>query len=161
MVPRIPLHERFWKYVDKTTNTNGCWLWTGALDKKRYGQIMSGGHIGKGLRSHRVSWEIANGPIPPKLEVCHDCPGGDNPSCVNPAHLFLGTHAENMRDAAEKGLMSRGQDRHMAKITERDVRQIRYLSLAGTLQKEICAKFGICRQSLYMIINRRTWKHVA
>ena len=97
------LEERFWKHVQKT---DSCWLWTGATDEARYGKIRSASSTHELVGAHRVSWELAYGPIPDDLWVLHNCPGGDNPSCVNPDHLFLGTNSDNMLDAAKKGRMS-------------------------------------------------------
>jgi hypothetical protein len=88
----IPI-ERFWAHVRKT---DGCWLWTGAADSNGYGSFNVG--AGQYERAHVFAWEADHGPVPPGLEVCHNC---DVPRCVR--HLFLGTHLENMRDMAAKG----------------------------------------------------------
>jgi hypothetical protein len=93
----VPIETRLWEKVQKEPN-GGCWLWTGGTTNGGYGVI----GVGRGRlhRAHRISWEIANGPIPDGLKVLHRC---DNPPCVNPAHLFLGTQVDNMRDCAAKG----------------------------------------------------------
>ena len=93
------MRERFWSKVNKT---EGCWLWTGGKNYG-YGQFWDGR---KPQQAHRISWGIHCGPIPDGLWVLHRC---DVPSCVNPAHLFLGTHTDNMRDAATKGRLAIGE----------------------------------------------------
>lgn len=113
------------------------------------------------IRAHRFSWEMHNGPIPDGMDVCHNCPGGDNPSCVNPAHLFLGTRADNNRDMATKGRVRQGVTHPCARLTEDVVRQIRaayvphqngYMRVANT--------FGITVSSATKIIKRQQWKSV-
>jgi len=90
---RKPFHIRFWNRVKKT---NKCWLWLGYKDPNGYGNLNIGG---KAYLTHRVSYYIHFGSIPKGMEICHHC---DNPSCVNPKHLFLGTHKDNMHDAIKK-----------------------------------------------------------
>jgi hypothetical protein len=95
---RPPLAERFWAKVDKNA-PGGCWLWTACRNQLGYGEFSV---KNRSMWAHRVAWELVNGPIPNGLEICHNCPTGDNPSCVNPEHMFLGTHADNLRDAIKK-----------------------------------------------------------
>jgi hypothetical protein len=160
--------DRFWKQVEKTPT---CWIWTG--NRHAYGY----GRFGKGRRlTHRVSWELANGPIPDGLQVLHKC---DNPPCVRPDHLFLGKNLENNWDSINKG---RRPQRPNVAITARrifsddEVRTIRELyerdKPAGNplrrgpksrphSQAGLAKLFGVDHRTIAYIVNRKTYKHVS
>lgn len=136
----------------RTIKTDTCWNVAGCrVGNNGYGQIVVGrDHVGKLIRiyAHRAAWEIANGRlVPDGLEVLHSC---DNPRCVNPAHLSVGTHAENIHDALRKGRWTR------RRLSDADVAQIRLMAAGGALQREIAAVYGIARNTVSMIVTGRT-----
>lgn len=161
---------RFWSHV---TKTESCWLWTGFIGPGGYGAIRANGRT---RTAHRLSWEINRGPIPRGLCVLHNCPGGDTRHCVNPDHLWLGTHGDNNRDKQQKGRCPcgdqngarlhperrpRGTSHGSAKLLEADVLAIRKLYSTGTmLQREIAAQYGVSRATIQLIVTRKTWGHI-
>ena len=137
---------RFWEKVAKS---EGCWLWTATKTRRGYGHVRVGRRL---VSAHRVSWVLANGEIPAGLSVCHRC---DNPACVNPAHLFLGTHAENIQDAAAKGRMAHGERAARARLTALDVRWIR--AYAAYPARVVGKAFGVGHACIWSIRSGRTW----
>ena len=142
--PNELLLERFWIKVKKG-GKNECWEWTGSKLKK-YGGISFNGQA---TTAHRVSWIVQNGKIPNNLYVCHKC---DNPICVNPNHLFLGTQKDNMKDCLMK-------DRKNVGLTRKQRIKVRELFSTGKyLQKELSEKFSVSRATINRIINFNAWK---
>lgn len=139
-------------------NANGCWDWTGArFINGGYGAVNWGG---KHIKTHRVSYEMFNGPIPDGLHVCHKC---DRPVCVNPKHLFLGTPKDNMRDCIKKGRAKKekGVDRYNAKLDEDKVRRIRFLFHDAKMTCfKISKMFRVNSKTITQIVLRNRWKHV-
>ena len=134
---------------------SGCMLWLAAVNASGYGIIA---HAGRSTLAHRLAWENANGPIPPGLHALHRC---DVRGCVNPAHLFLGTNADNVADKCAKGraigVPLRGTDSPAAKLTDADVRAIRASSLGPTA---IARVYGVSQSLVTMIRARKRWSHL-
>ena len=150
--------QRFWKKVRKASG-DGCWEWTACLNQAGYGQFNLGG-VGKGLiLAHRFAWEEANGPIPEGLYCCHKC---DNPACVRPDHIFLGTIADNQRDMARKGRSNQGERlTWFVKLTESDVLEIRRrYNAGGVSQRELAKEFGVGRANVGYIVTGKSWAHL-
>ncbi len=146
--------ERFWEKVQKT---DGCWLWTAGKIKAGYG-ILAVRENCKTIyaRAHCFSWELHFGPVNGK-HVCHTC---DNPACVRPDHLFLGTHAENMADMVRKGRNQHGETHSNAKLTAAQVAEIRERRKEGAPQEDLARQFGISRGHVSGIVNGHAWKDV-
>src|SRR5271154_3907006 len=137
----------------------GCWLWLGRCEKLTgYGICWMDGE-GRKRGAHRVMWELVFGPIPPNLHVCHHC---DNPPCVNPDHLFLGTTRDNLRDAARKGRTFRptGEKHPMHKLSEKDVREIRTRRANGEGPIALGKEFGVGYKQIWRICKGGNWGHV-
>ncbi len=158
MARAIPVEVRFWSKVNKTKS---CWLWTGCLHPHGYGMLTLFAPSKHKECAHRISWTMHNGPIPDGLYVLHNCPGGDNPACVNPAHLFLGTPDDNMKDAAKKGRMPRGVTHHNVKLSGDDVAAIRKLYSPRIYSTYMLAKqFGVGQSAIFKIVKHKNWKHL-
>lgn len=128
-------------YVDK------CWIWPGGKNETGYGRLKINGKL---KRAHRVIYEISKGEIPQDFEVLHSC---DNPSCVNPNHLRTGTHAENMKEAAERFRLASGLDHYKGKLSKNQVEEIRLLYASGQSQKEIAEKFDLHQSYVSRLVN--------
>jgi hypothetical protein len=168
--------DRFWHRVQKGS---GCWEWTGKPHSEGYGRAQVAPDITE--FAHRVSWVIANGPIPEGLCVLHTC---DNPPCVRPSHLFLGTRGDNARDMAAKGRQHlqrnpdaalrgdrhwsrrkpervlRGTAHNQSKLTEPGVIEIRERFAAGEGRTSLAKAFGVSPGNIDFIVRGQTWRHV-
>lgn len=160
---KIPKEELLTKLIDKTypePNT-GCWLWSGMLNVSGYG-IMKASSLPqfKTALTHRISYFLHKGDFNYNLHVLHTC---DNPSCVNPYHLFLGTHQDNMDDRKRKNRTNRiapkGSQCGRSKVNENIVHKIRALYPTLT-QYEIAEAFNLNQATVSYIISRKTWKHI-
>lgn len=184
-IPTTQEIQRFWKYVDKTPGQGPqgeCWEWQGGRFKRglNYGQFE---YRGKPVTAHRLSYVICFNEPPGLLLVCHRC---DNPPCVNPAHLFLGTNATNSSDMVAKGRQAAGlrngkhthpeatkrgkehhqygkawnpgEQHHLAKLTDTIVLEIR--ATKGVSARSIAQRLGVSPSTIESVLNRKTWKHI-
>mgnify|MGYP001560408325 CR=1 FL=1 len=159
MAPRpTPAASRFWNMVRRAEGTNECWLWTGAI-RQAFGYGMFSIAKGQNISTHRYSWELHFGAIPHGLEVLHKC---DNPRCVNPDHLFLGTQKDNIQDAKAKGRLKApvGIINGQSKLTEDEVRRIKILRGQRIPLKTIAMRFGVSIALVSMIASGKRWPHI-
>lgn len=160
-------NSKFWHQVVKSDT---CWEWQGDHTANGYGRLTV---RGQRVVAHRHSWEMHFGPIPDGMIVCHHC---DNPPCIRPDHLFLGSHQDNMADAANKGRMRqgalrrlidhpgavlRGSDCPWAKLTEAQVQELRSRYAAGGItQKQLAEDYALHPMTVFQIIHRLRWDHL-
>ena len=144
--------EKFWSKVLKT---DGCWIWQGSLTSRGYGHFWFHKHF---CQSHRVAWEITNGPIPVGFDVCHHC---DTPACVRPDHLFLGTVSDNMQDARTKNRWNPHfcnqptKEKHPKAILT--IPQVKEIKNSNLSQRKIAKIYKVSRGTIQGILSGKTW----
>ena len=149
------LVERFNEKYRK--DESGCWIWMASCAGKGYGQIKLPGER-RQIYAHRLSYLIHKGPLPEGKHICHTC---DNPRCVNPDHLFVGTSQDNHDDMKNKGRHTYGEKSATAKSTTKDVLQMKAMIAAGVPQTKIAALFGLHQTTVSKINRAERWKHLA
>lgn len=155
LIPRVIL--RFAKSY--TVSDDGCWVCDSRVDKDGYGSFQArDGDKRPVIKSHRYSYMLHRGAIPKGLCVLHRC---DNPACVNPSHLFLGTHADNVRDKVSKNRQLKGTDVSGAKLDEVKVREIRSLKAEGLKRCDIARIYHVSERTVSNAVNKSCWRHVA
>lgn len=157
---RGSLEKRFWARTRKGSDAE-CWEWTAARDRKGYGLIKDT-QTGRSVKAHRVSWQLHHGSIPDGMCVCHSC---DNPSCVNPAHLWLGTNADNTADRDAKGHQrtsdQSGEHNPGHKLVLEEVGAIRAMYDQGSVtQASLARQYQVTGPEISMIVNRKRWARV-
>ena len=147
------IEQRFWDKVPMREDGK-CWLWHGAKDIKGYGVLRIGDML---IKAHRYAYQYVNGNISECEFVCHTC---DNPSCVNPSHLWVGTHYDNMDDKIAKGRQHKpsGDTNPNAKMTDDKILIVRDMINSGATCQSVADHFGVSRSCINHIKNNHTWK---
>lgn len=144
-----------------TKHGRGCWEWQGATNSMGYGRLSNGDGKPKTLLAHRVAWQCVRGRIPKGMCVCHRC---DNPLCVRPSHLFLGTRGDNMRDMYAKGrkkpVQLFGECHGKTTLTNEQVLEIRERVKFGEPQRHVAKIFEVTQATVWRIYHRKTWSHI-
>lgn len=147
---KIKDKNRFDSKIMPEPNT-GCWFWVGSLDQDGYGLFKIGGVM---HRAHRLSYRQYKGVVPKKMLVCHNC---DTPGCVNPDHLFLGTHQDNTNDKMNKNRQPIGETHGAAKINRVTAQIIRETYKSGFKQQDIAKYFKLGQTHISRIITNQVW----
>ena len=148
------LEARFWGRVSKG-DPDKCWVWQAAVDSCGYGRIrVNGPH----QKASRVAYALTRGDIPDGMCVCHRC---DNPACVNPNHLFLGNHSQNMRDMVRKGRSTRGARNNQSVLSESDVIEIRSKYIPNQYGcRRLAKEYGVHTTTIHLIVTGKNWSHL-
>lgn len=144
------------RFEEKFTKSDGCWEWNACKNSDGYGTF---GFAGGLQTAHRFAYQLYVGGIKDGLVVCHRC---DNPGCVNPAHLFLGTQADNIRDSVNKGrcIRASGEKSGKSKLTEAQVVKIRTGYSEGTRIVDLAKEFGVAWTTIFAVVHRHTWANI-
>lgn len=148
--------KAFWNKVD-IGEINDCWNWKASCNKQGYGHVSFGG---KHMQSHRVAWELTNGSIESGMFLCHKC---DNPKCVNPNHMFIGTPKDNMQDMITKGrkinAAPKGEKHGMHKLTLNQVNDIRLIYASKKAnQVQLAKQYGVSQRMISLIVRGENWR---
>lgn len=146
--------DKFYSRIEFRDNSD-CWWWTGPKTPSGYGCFAPKHKVM--YSTHRLAWEINKGPIPTGMHICHIC---DNPPCVNPDHLFIGTNQDNVNDRVAKGRQQRGQSHGQSILTEDHITQIRALVHYGVKQTTLARMFGVKRSTVNEAVLYHTWRHI-
>lgn len=156
----IDLKERLSSHIKINPETQ-CWEWQGSK-RNGYGRMIVGSRTDKTRKSqsaHRISYEIYHGEIPDGMEVCHKC---DNPCCVNPSHLFIGTRQDNINDRERKGRnkLQYGSKNGRSKLNESQVVEIREKRNLGMSFGKLSKEYGVCKKTIMRVVSRQNWATV-
>lgn len=148
------------RFLTKVEKTSTCWMWRGCVDKLGYGRCSP--ELYGSSRAHRSSYMLFVGTIPDGLCVMHAC---DVRNCVNPSHLAVGTQEENIADMVRKGRCQRvggkrGEESHYAKLTEKEVKEIRHQHETGATQRSLAMEYSVSPMTVSRLIRRESWAHV-
>lgn len=151
----MKIRREIWNYIHFEP-MSGCWLWSGGCGGNGYGYFSSGG---KSIRAHRAVYELLVGIIGKGLCLCHKC---DNRLCVNPEHMFVGTHSDNMRDMAQKKRAKppKGESASWSKLTEKQVREIRHWASMGVTHQILSEDYGVDRSHISRMCSGKNWSHL-
>ena len=160
MPEKVLVDDRFWSHVLRVFDVKSCWLWDGSRTEKGYGRFQVGGRV---ERAHRFAYELASGPIPEGMLVLHKC---DNPPCVRPSHLFVGTPSDNTNDMLlRKGRWRRprtlaGVRNHSARLNDDAVRDARARYADGEAMATLASEHGVSISAMRRAVSGATWSHV-